>query len=136
MKIAIKDGRRITIVGKKVWNGFYAGTAADGEKMLDVKVTLDGEYLAGAEAGYLSESYGGGLCVFNIHVEEAFRRLGVASAIYDYVSSSYGGNPVRPYPGNEGGAIRHFWHNRLSSVPDLLALYASDIGPLPATDKP
>lgn len=96
-------------------------------EMLDVSV-FDGEdCLGSAFFSYLCEGHGGHLACFNIYVDEDHRREGIATALYDTASDQFG-DIVLPYPGNEGGAIQHFWVERLKDHPDLLDRFRSDIG--------
>jgi GNAT superfamily N-acetyltransferase len=96
-------------------------------EMLDVSV-FDGEdWLGAAVFSYLCEGHGGHLACFNIYVNDDYRRQGIATALYNAASEQFG-DIVLPYPGNEGGAIQHFWVNRLKEQPDLLDRFRSDIG--------
>lgn len=130
----LKGNNMITLQCTMAYDGFYNDVIAsedeDGEisqKLLQIVVRQGGEYVGSATAGYLAPSHGGHLAVLNIWVEENFRQQGIATKIYDAVEKHYG-DTVLPYPGNEGGAIQHFWVNRLKDRPELLARYAENIG--------
>lgn len=130
--VALKSGLTATIRSRLAFDGFYAQViAADeddkGQKLLKMDVLFDDEVIASADAGYLAPSHGGHLAVLNIVVNESWRRLGIATALYDAVERHYG-ETVLPYPGNEGGGIQHFWLHRLKDFPDVLSRVRDNIG--------
>lgn len=133
--VELACGARVSIKSRFCHDGYYGDVLAhddeeSSQKVLRVDVTLGGDVVANAVAGYLNERRGGHLAVLNISVAHQWRRHGIASKIYNYIESVYG-DVVLPYPGNEGGAIQFFWYDRLKSEPVLLASMRENIGVLP-----
>lgn len=138
--IILRNELTLIIQSRLAYDGFYGDVLApeedgSGQKVLKATVSFDGQIVASASAGYLDDSRGGHLAVLNIMVDPMWRRQGIATAIYDAVESHYG-DKVLPYPGNEGGAIQHFWYSRLKTCPDILERVKDDIGRLPDADAP
>lgn len=132
--ITLNNDTVATVEARMAYDGFYGEVLmpeedGGGQKIMKLVVSVDGNSVAGAEAGYLDERRGGILSVLNIKVDEAWRRMGVATAIYNFIETQYG-DRILPYPGNEGGAIQQFWYDRLKAEPDVLKAVEKDIGAL------
>lgn len=96
-------------------------------EMLKVTAKIEERIVGSAEFSYLAQSHGGHLACFNIYVPEEHRQSGIATALYNMAEEVLG-DQVLPYPGNEGGAIKKFWMDRLKNNPDCLRTRAEDIG--------
>lgn len=130
--IVLKDDSTAAIKMRIVPDVFYGDALAadddgNGQSILELDVYVGGLAIAHAQAGYLAPSHGSHLSMLNIVVAPDWRRKGVASALYDAVEGQYG-DSVLPYPGNEGGAIQHFWLHRLKDSPEVLDRVRYDIG--------
>jgi GNAT superfamily N-acetyltransferase len=142
--VTLSSGTNAVISKRMTYDGFYNEVIdhdmsdddeTTGQRVLKLELSIDGNVVGGATAGYLNMRRGGHLAVLNVCVSDDWRQHGIATALYDAVENHYG-DQVLPYPGNEGGAIRKFWVNRLKGEPELLAQFSENIGPVPRSSAP